>query len=433
MKENKNRVLVISHDFYPDNSPNTYRWFNVLRSWTDKNLEIYVVTSHQKNLLRYEEIDGMKIYRVGNRAMDILKERLLSKQVISQEQNKINVHSLKKVSLIKKIYNSTWKKIFFPDFAFLWQSPAFTISKKLIREKDIYNVITVSWPFSAHVVGYRLKNKLNINWIADTIDPFFLSAAVNNQFLFKSLNFCYEKKILFKADSLTLLTEKLKDKYSEIFPLIANKITVNHNVFVPYVYDIDTLKSSLDINVTILVFVGTLSPVTRTPKNILILFKNLLMFNPSLQLHFYGNLEQCDEDFKEYNDLLNRNLFLHGFTPRVEIVSIIQKASAVINIGNLNQYQEPSKLVEFIYLKKKILNICSISDDTSAEMLKSYPLHVNVKISDFYNEKKHKEVFDFLANDSTFVSDDLTNSILGKYMLTSVEKKYFELLKLNDD
>ena len=54
--------------------------------------------------------------------------------------------------------------------------------------------------------------------------------------------------------------------------------------------------------------------------------------------------------------------------------NVIKEADVLINIGNNNKYQEPSKLIEYMYSGKKILNICSIEEDTSAELLKIYPV-----------------------------------------------------------
>lgn len=427
----KRKVLIITYDFFPDNSPNTYRWVNVLKEWKEKtNIEIFVISSQKNNFENYEEHDGIYIYRTQNSILKILNKKLKNHNIQPVQQDDIK----KGKSIVRTIYDLTWTNFYFPDFAFLWQKPAYRIAKKLISEKNIHNVITVSWPFSDHVVGYKLKKKYNINWIADTIDPFYLSSAVNNVSLYKKINKLYENKILSKANTISLLTDKLKKKYSEIYPSLRDKITVNYNVFVPY--SIPENQKSIEKNSTVLVFVGTLSPITRSPESLLSIFDGLVKLNmdtdKNLELHLYGNLESCANDFIKYDYLIGKNLFLHNFTSREKITRILQNADVVVNIGNKNAFQEPSKIVEYVFLKKKILNICSIFDDTSKEMLVNYPLHLNLFPQDCNSNEVLLTTLSFI-NNSIDLQNVSIDTIIDKYLLSNVEKKYFELLKFDNE
>lgn len=427
----KKKILIITYDFFPDNSPNTYRWLNVLKEWKEKtNIEIFVISSQKNNFENYEEHDGIYIYRTQNSILKILNKKLKNHNIQPVQQDDIK----KGKSIVRIIYDLTWTNFYFPDFAFLWQKPAYKMAEKLIAEKNIHNVITVSWPFSDHVVGYKLKKKYNINWIADTIDPFYLSSAVNNASLYRKINKLYENKILSKANAISLLTDKLKKKYSEIYPSLRDKITVNHNVFVPYT--IPENQKSIEKNSTVLVFVGTLSPITRSPESLLSIFDGLVKLNmdndKNLELHLYGNLESCANDFIKYDYLIGKNLFLHNFTSREKITRILQNADAVVNIGNKNAFQEPSKIVEYVFLKKKILNICSIFDDTSKEMLVNYPLHLNLFPQDCNSNEVLLTTLSFI-NNSIDVQNVSIDNIIDKYLLSNVEKKYFELLKFDNE
>ena len=427
----KNKVLVISYDYYPDNSPNTYRWHNILKIWASAGCEVFVVTFKKSGSPDYENCDGIHIHRTSRSLIEKLKSIIMKRE---QHKNSIAKEgSIVKNSVLKKVYNNTFKRLYFPDFAFLWRRFGEALAQKLILKHEINNVITVSWPFTDHVIGCRLRKKINFNWIADTIDPFYLSNAVNNSFLYSSLNYKYEKKILKHADVVTVLTEKLQSKYKDLFPAITEKLVVNHNIFVPYYYKkVSFSKKSNNLK---LVFVGTLSPITRSPELLLKIFNELVyLFEDSsnLQLHLYGNLSSCSGYFAKYEHLIDRNLFLHSFVSRDKIAEILFEADVVINIGNKNLYQEPSKIVEYIFLKKKIINICSIYEDTSKEVLADYPLHINLFPEDWNDHQKLVDTLNFMSN-SMNIDDDLVNSIITKYLLTSVEKKYFNLLKFNNE
>lgn len=433
MKESQNKIILISYDFFPDNSPNTYRWFNVLKSWEKHNLEIFVVTALKGNLLPYEEVDGIKIYRVSNSILDNLKKNVTPTKSNASSQVVVSSESAHEVSLIKKIYNLTWKKLYFPDFAFMWQKPAFKMAEELIKKRNIYNVITVSWPFSDHVVGSKLKKKFNINWIADTIDPFYLSDAVNNTFLYKNRSKKLESKTLATADSISVLTPKLKQVYSELYPHLKNKISVNHNIFVPNSIYVDK-KVKLHSEVFKLTFVGTLSKKTREPHLLLKFFTYLLDHNKSnirYELHFYGNYYQFTEDFLKFDKLLNKNIFLHEFIDRNKVVEVIQDSDIVVNIGNNNSYQEPSKVLEYVYMQKPILNICSIKEDTTKELLQFYPHKFNVESDQMYNDELLEKFHTFIK-ENKIINEDYEKNIQN-YFLDAIEKKYFKLLKFHNE
>jgi len=425
------RVLLITYDFYPDTSPNTYRWKNVLEDWAKKGVEVFVVAAQKDNLPKFEKINGINVYRTGMSWLEKVKVKLLKKIT----SNDINTHNLKmdvsKQSAIRKFYDVTWKKLYFPDFAFLWRYPSQKLAEKIIQDKNINNLITVSWPFTDHVVGYKLKKKYKINWIADTIDPFYLSKAVNNGFLYGKKNYSYEYKILKQANFITLLTEKLKRKYIELYPELADKLYVNHNLFVPENKNSTQYEISADI--CKLVFVGTLSRITRPPEFLLKLFVQLIKRNTSnkLELHLYGYNDDCKSIFLEYSEYLNSFIFIHGEIPREKVKKIFLEANVLINIGNSNPYQEPSKIIEYMFMLKPILNVCTISDDSSAHALKEYPLKFDVYPNDF-NDQVADAILDFLTTND--VADELlVKKLTSKYMLSEVQNCYFKLLSNNVD
>lgn len=432
MIEANRKILIVTHDFFPDNSPNTYRWFNVLKSWKKYNLEIFVVSALKNNLPKYEEVEGIKIYRVGESLLEKLKNKIAAKKNVSKGTNvttntKINADE---IGVVKKIYNLTWKNIYFPDFAFLWKRPAIKKAEELIIEHKIHNVVTVSWPFTDHLVGNSLKKKFDINWIADTIDPFYLSDAVNNRSLYKKRSKTLESKVLSTADSISVLTPKLKKAYANLYPHLKNKISVNHNIFVPNPID---YKKQIKPNSVIfkLTFVGTLSKKTREPHLLLKFFTYLLDNNKrdiKYELHFYGNYHQFTDDFLKFGNLLNKNIFLHEFIDRNKVVEVIQESNIVVNIGNNNSYQEPSKVLEYVYMQKPILNVCSIKDDTAKELLNFYPHVFNIEIDKKYDENLLQEFETFCKNSE--VIDANYEKYIKNYFLDAVEEEYFKLLKL---
>lgn len=424
------KILILSYDFYPEGKPNTYRWFNIAKSWVNKGAEVYVVTADKNQYSAYEEIDGVKIYRTTEYFIGKLKYQYResinnNSTVESKVYNKGFKIFLK--GLIRKIYNVTWSNIYWPDHSFLWTFSAVPLASKIIEENNIDKLITASWTFSAHRIGDKLKKKFpNLYWLADTIDPFCFNARVNNLFLYNRLNVSYENKIFKRADFNSVLTEKIKKKYVSLFPALEHKIGVNNNIFIPVEFDYS--KTIEDEKIRLL-FLGTLTKATRSPQNMLVLLDNLVEKYPhiNIEIDFYGDFTDTKDEFAKYPKLLNNYIHLHNFITREEVNRVIKNADILLNIGNSNEYQEPSKLIEYMYSGKKVLNICTIENDTSAELLKQYPLSLSVYPCEINNDTTLEKLIIFFDG-KEIVDRSKLKEILKNYLLETVADKYINFL-----
>lgn len=423
------KVLIICYDFFPEAKPNTYRWFNIAKKWhEEEGIEIHVISGAKNQFKNYEEVDGIKIYRTTEYLIGNLKYNYRNKvqEATVTEKKSLSI-SLKRI--IRLFYDFTWAKLYWPDHSFLWCFSALPLAKKIIEENKIDKLITVSWTFSAHVIGYNLKRKFNsIFWLADTVDPFSIDETVNNSFIYSRLNTSFEGKIFEKANLNSVLTTRIRDKYISIFPNLRDKIVVNKNIFIPSKFDYSQRNKFTDKHIK-LVFLGTLSEDVRSPKNLLLLFDRLVNEYASVkfELNFYGDFSKSLIRFNEHPKLLNSSIFLNDFIDKSLVDNVIKEADVLINIGNNNKYQEPSKLIEYMYSGKKILNICSIEEDTSAELLKIYPLNLNVFPEDLKDEYVIEKVYNFLSTDAR-VDSEMLDVILKDFMLQEVSNKYLDFL-----
>ena len=146
------KILVITYDFYPDSSPNTYRWLNILKSWAESGVEVFVVSAKKNQLNTYEMVDGINIYRTGESFIGQLKYKFNSTNVSVVQQNEPSglLGSMKKI--LRKVYENTWSKVYWPDYAFMWQFSAYPLARKIIIKNNIENIISVSWPFTGHLI-----------------------------------------------------------------------------------------------------------------------------------------------------------------------------------------------------------------------------------------------------------------------------------------
>lgn len=424
------RVLIITYDFYPENTPNTYRWNSIIEEWLvcEPSIEIFVVCANTGGLVNYEVVNGVHVYRI---------ETLLGKLKSTSTVNLVNDNlTVEKVSKIKEILSNTLgfiyfeivQKLYYPDHAFTFLIPAYNIAKRLVQENDIKNVVTVSWPFTDSLIGLLLKKKFKnkIKWVVDIIDPFCFDKKINNYKIYKRLNVFFDKKVIEKCDYSFVLTDVLKKEYLKLWPQYEDKIGVSENL----VKLTELGKENLSLIKKKLVFIGTLNSEVRNPNYLLLFFVQLLESDSMYELHFYGNIADTKNEFKKYEKLIGKNIFIHGVVSKEESLKLMNEAQVVFNIGNSNKYQEPSKIFEYIFYRKKIIHIYCIEEDTCNRILSKYCLSKQIHISEI-KDLCFKEIINFIDGEILLdIKDEsFIREVCEKRMSKSIALKYYEELK----
>lgn len=70
---------------------------------------------------------------------------------------------------------------------------------------------------------------------------------------------------------------------------------------------------------------------------------------------------------------LHNLLYLHGPTPHKVALRALLQCYVLINIRNRNSFQLHSKLLEYLYTEKHLLDIYTSEQDNSVELLRDYP------------------------------------------------------------
>jgi len=400
-------------------NPRALRWTSIAEEMVSQGTEVHMVCSKVSGERAYEVIKGVHIHRVGMRS-----------QHKPGQSNPVAVKPNIIKSALKFLYNKIVKYLIWPDSNMFWISSATKKTKQLIEQEKIEKMISVSHPFSGHVVGHKVyKAFKDIKWVTDIGDPFaFLEFVnINNKVLYKSFNFTYEKKIIKESLKQTVTTPLTTDEYIKygfdcktsmvvIPPLLKNEVSLS-------------VSPQEKSNIVKWIFVGTLYKKIRSPKYLLELFMAVdqLDNEKNHELHFYGETKMCAHDFDKYNNILNKKIFLHGLVRPEEIASKLKTSDVLVNIGNKTSYQLPSKLVEYMALGKKILNIKSIENDSSEEFLKNYSLAVLV------DESKSIKVEAIAAlgkiNQKLDINVSKISEVLKPYTAGSIARSYLSLFK----
>ena len=327
------------------------------------------------------------------------------------------------------IYEGIYKNIIWPDIEIMWVLSVIINLKKLLNQKEYDAIITVARPFSSHIVGHIIKRIFpHVIWIIDIGDPFSFDYIqnVNNTYLYNKLNASYERHIFKLSNAVTVTNLDTKIKYIEALNLPRNTITV-----IGPMLSIDHKQLSVNAenskkDIISILFYGTLYNDIRNPEYAIILFSKLREYCPEIDLRFniYGNIYGCEYLFEKYNyDWIN----YYGYYDREKLVSIIQESDVLLNIGNITEYQLPSKIIEYAATGLPIINIKYISSDSSERFLANYSSVMNLDSRLSIDKNILQKVAHFINNASRVETKDIAQ-IIQPYTLESISNQYLKLL-----
>lgn len=429
------KILIISYYYTPAISPRAFRWTTIAECWAKQGEHVEVICSWEPGLARSEIINGVHIHRVGNATVKMLRKRLKNNDLVKNITLNEKEKSKSKLSLfLKWVYDHTWKKIYWPDFACLWYFSALRKAKYLLMTDKYDKLITVSIPFTCHMVGLNIKKyNPDMLWVTDIGDPFYVLDAtpVNNYKIYRRLNYLTERKIINYADIITVTTGSLAKIYRNVFPESNKKIYV-----IPPLISLSN-KGDIENHIFLkkdmirLVFVGTLYKAIRSPKFLLQLFRKLLQtsLGDKLEMHFLGRVHDCADSFELYKDLLDNKIFIHGLVAHNVALQATKDADFLINVGNDTSYQLPSKMVEYMSFGKPIINFISTSNDSSLPLIKDYPLYINIINNDITEENKVILLENFIKNSlGKEVNPEKVKQIINPFSEDKIIGQYTKLI-----
>lgn len=428
--------------------PRSFRWTTLAEYWDRQGIQVDVITAIKPGLATEETINNVQIYRVGGTFVDNLRSKLNKSDPYvnqnHQQQASAQNHSRSKLLSILKmmaarsasvLHHGIWKNIWWPDMTCLWYFAIIRQAKQLIAQHQYDAIITSSPSFTAHVAGYRLKKKNpQIAWLVDIGDPFCFveDDFPNNRLLYGRWNYAFERKVFRMANSVSVTTSATADKYAELFPESADKITVIPPLggnSLPESPNADPIFESSDK--TRLVFAGSLYKHIRRPDFLLNLFAALLetSLKNNIELHFFGNTENCEESFEPYQHLLGNQIWTHGLVSRDIAIQAMRESDILVNISNNSRYQLPSKVVEYTGLGKPILNIAQIADDSSTAFFAEYPAALCLlNTTDIPSSDQISSVQNFIENPPPELDGKTLQTWIAKFDIPTISAAYEALL-----
>lgn len=422
------KVLIVTYYWIPSGGPGVQRWLKFVKYLPDFGIEPVVYIPENPT---YPIIDNN--LKEDFKQITILKQPIkepyrfasfLSKNKTKKISSGI-VPNKRKQSFLDKILLYIRGNFFIPDARISWVKPSVFYLENYIRENGIEAVITTGPPHSLHLIGLGLKEKLNINWIADFRDPWTnivyhkeLKLSKKSEKKHKEL----EHEVLNKADQIIVTSPSTKVEFSEITKKPIEVITNG--------YDVEQIeKQPLDSKFSIAHIGSFLSE--RNPRILWKAIKELLKENPDFKNDFELKLigivsQEVLDTIKEFKlDSFVRNL---GYLSHKDSVIEQRKSQVLLLIESDSEETKmilPGKLYEYMASHRPILAIANENSD-----IKDIVIKTNTGVFCDYSElEKAKQIL--LNYYNLYKENNLKTSPVGLQYFSrkKLTEKLSELIK----
>lgn len=330
-----------------------------------------------------------------------------------------NVGLYKFILLIVRIYGLFLSFFLFPT-RFAWLVKKYVNCLESINKvKKIDAIFSVSDPICTHLAAQKMKREYpDIQWITYTTDPFTYSERNKKKSKRLRQKYMIMEKSIYAESDLNIFTQELYNFNLKVFD-----IPHANNLAFPYVLSDFTESKSLDHKILphkkpVFLYAGALMRKIRHPEFALSILSNLEDYDVS----FY-TAGDCGDILQKYQ---SENIHINSLIPREKYIHMINnEADFLINIGNTNDLQSPSKFLELISTGKPLVNFYK-KRDSNYEMAERYPLGINIGEND--EDPVNKLLMFCKENLGKKLSFDELKKIFPENVLESQLQKLYYLL-----
>ena len=355
------KVLIIAYYWPPAGGPGVQRWLKFVTYLREFNIEPIVYIPENPN---YPIIDNGLLDEVPE-GIQVLKHPIFEPYAMAEKLSGKSSKTISKgiippegeQSFIQKILLTIRGNLFIPDARKFWVKSSVFFLEKIISEQKINTIITTGPPHSLHLIGEKLKEKLNLRWLADFRDPWTSIGYHKKLRLFNwasKKHIKLERQVLNSADQIIVTSKSTKAEFSGITDKPIEIIT---NGFEPK--EVNNLK--LDEKFT-LAHIGSLLS-ERNPESLWQAISEIINENELFKKHFELKLagvvsDSVLESIKSYN--LENYLNFLGYISHNEAIKL-QRSSQILLLIEIDSPDTkmiiPGKLFEYLQTKRPILAI----------------------------------------------------------------------------
>ncbi len=363
------KILLITYYWPPAGGPGVQRWLKFVKYFKEFDVEPIVYVPENPT---YPLADESLISDIP-KDITIIKQPIFEPYRFAEFFSKKESETISKGIIPQKEKQSFMQRLllyirgnfFIPDARKFWIKPSTKFLLRYILQNDIETVITTGPPHSIHLIGKGLKEKTDVNWLADFRDP-WTTIGYHHQLKLSKNSIRKHKKleetVLNSADQLTVTSYTTKEEFKKITSKPISVITNG--------YDRENIGAvKLDTKFTISHIGSLLSG--RNPNKLWQVLYDLTQendeFAKAFRLQLVGAVSE-DVLFSINEAGLSVFLDIKGYVSHKEAIEI-QRSSQVLLLIEIDSKKTkciiPGKLFEYMVSKRPILAVGPSEADIS--------------------------------------------------------------------
>jgi len=379
MRPYTKKILLVAYNFPPLISPQSLRWFYLSRELVKRGYKIDVITVRMPENFR-DLLDEIPEVIATHRTFPGPFYHITFKYSREAEEKDDSCSDLRP-SFIRKLMSSLYFKTYralnslpVPDIYTEWLPFAVSEGSRLLNKNRYDLIVSSSEPRICHLVGYFLKKKSGITWIADYGDPWVYPMPTARESRWKKNRLSrIEKKLLKHMDAVTVAADGIKKLYIERYPFLDDKnIHVIPQGFDPEAFAGIEEKTPAKFRI---VYCGSFYRTLRDPSAFFDAIRGI--DKDDIEVVIAGRINEFAEVVRR--DGLAQKVTYNGFLNHRESLLLQKSASALLHIGNVSDTQIPGKIYEYFGAQRPILCIRGGGGDLSAELVMRYNKGLVVK------------------------------------------------------
>ncbi|HMN33736.1 MAG TPA: glycosyltransferase [Chitinophagaceae bacterium] len=328
---NQKKILIITHGFYPQQSPRSFRATELAKEFCRQNHEVTVMAPYRKGI---EAI--LKEYPIIFKSLGSLNLRIFNFQGLG---------------IVGRLYNKAVNRLLPLLFEYPMMELFFKVRKLLKSETTRYDIlISIAVPYPIHWGVASVWNKKNkiINiaalWVADCGDPYSLreNDTFRPPFYFRWV----EKWFMRKVDYVSVPTV---NSFKGYFPEFHHKLRVISQGFR---FEDITCKPTITDGIVRFGYGGSFIPGWRDPRELLD-FLCSLPPDWKFEFHVFTSQEHFIKPYAKYDN----RIILHSLVSRNILLETLSSYQFVVNFANKGTAETPSKIIDYAIINKPVLNI----------------------------------------------------------------------------
>ena len=354
------KVLVITYYWPPSGGAGVQRWVKFIKYFKNHNIDPYII-SVDPDFASYPVIDNSLINDIPENTNVYLTKTnepySIYKKINNNQTPYAGFANEGRPNFFQKIARFIRGNFFIPDSRKGWNDFAYKKAVEVLKKENIDTVITTSPPHSTQLIGLKLKETLNIKWIADLRDPwtdiYYYKSMLHTKWA-KRKDLNYEKGVIEKSDKIVVVSDSIKQLLINKSNLIQeSKIHVIPNGFDEEDFSVSSANKN---NKFLLSYIGTITkdyPLDSIKKSIA---------NLNINLEFTG---KADHPTKH---LLNEIAGFNNHVKHKESINLLLASDMLLlvipKIAN-NKGILTGKLFEYLGARKPILCIGPTDGDAA--------------------------------------------------------------------